>query len=222
MQILYEDRALLVCVKPAGVLSQETEDARKTMPLLIREYLGQGAYVGVVHRLDQEVGGVMVFAKEKAVAAPLTAALSQTGEKIYWAVVQGEPVPQKGEMRDLLFHDSRKNKSYAVKRMRKGVREAWLEYSVKAQTQWREQTVSLVQIRLHTGRTHQIRVQFSSRQHPIFGDRKYGGAGEKTMGLWSGSLTFRHPETGKFLTFTQAPPEGMPWELFRGESKNFF
>lgn len=132
-------------------------------------------------------------------------------EKEYLAVLRGHPDAPGGELTDLLFRDAAKNKSYVVKRMRKGVREAKLSYRVLAETE----DLSLVRIRLHTGRTHQIRVQFSSRGLPLLGDIRYGSKDPHcTAALWSYRLALTHPLTHKEIDITQPPPHQYPWTLF--------
>ncbi len=205
--ILFQDKALVVCLKPPGVLSQDGPG--QALPSLLREQLGCGIYP--VHRLDREAGGVMVYAKTSRAAGALSAAMSQgTFRKEYFCIVRGHPDPEEGIYRDLLLHDRTRNKSFVVQRMRGGVREASLEYQVLAE----KGGLSLVLVRLHTGRTHQIRVQFASRGMPLAGDGKYGG-GSGGMALWSCSLAFLHP-SGKQMAF-QAMPEGQVWEMFAGE-----
>lgn len=195
MNILYEDKALIVCQKPAGVLSEGE------MPALLCEQLSLKECF-VVHRLDREVGGVMVFAKTKKAAAALSKSVQdKTLKKEYLAIVEGEVTPEKGEMRDLLFRDAKKNKSFVVKRERKGVREAVLDYEVLEVRENDSGMVSLVKIRLQTGRTHQIRVQFSSRKHPLVGDSRYGSRIKRDIMLWSHRLTFPHPDTGEEMEF---------------------
>ena len=193
MQVLYEDGALIVCIKPAGVLSQEAP-GKANMVDLLRETTGGEIYP--VHRLDREVGGVMVFAKTKAAAASLSRQIAEhTFEKVYVARVHGVPAPEKGEMEDLLFKDSAKNKVFVVRRERRGVKKAKLAYEVLSVD---ENGNALVKIRLFTGRTHQIRVQFASRKHPLLGDGKYGARdGEAKLQLWSKEIAFDHPETGE-------------------------
>lgn len=178
MEILYSDREIAVCVKPVGA------DAEHDMLGLLREQLG-GDFLPV-HRLDQNVGGVMVYARTKAAAAALSVAVQAgTFQKEYVALVHGTP-PQCGDWKDLLFKDSSKNKVFTVRRMRKGVKEAHLEYALL-----RDGETSLVRVRLHTGRSHQIRVQFASRGYPLCGDRKYGGRDEFTAPmLYSCCLQF--------------------------------
>ena len=205
MNILYEDRALVICEKPAGVLSEEGG-----MPGLLREALGCPE-IYCVHRLDRETGGLMVYAKTKRAAAALSAAIAAGElEKEYLAVLQGQP-EEHGTLRDLLYRDAAKNKSFVVKRMRKGVREAELRYR---RLESRE-GFSLVRVKLLTGRSHQIRVQFASRGMPLVGDGKYGSAWrDRGLALWSTALSFPHPVTGERLSRTLPPPKDWPWSLF--------
>ncbi len=206
VQILHEDDQIVVCVKPAGVLSQDQ------MPELLRQQLG-AEEIFVIHRLDKEVGGVMVFAKTQNAAAALSRAVQERKlEKRYLAVLRGIPGEPSGRLEDLLYHDKARNKTYVVTRSRKGVKDAALEYKLLQTAEER----SLVAIRLLTGRTHQIRVQFASRQMPLVGDGKYGGKTPGVpLGLWSRELTFPHPKTGKNMTFSQEPPVQRPWTDFR-------
>ena len=204
--ILYQDRELLVCLKPPGLLSQDGPGG--SLPALLREQTGGGIYP--VHRLDREAGGVMVYARTRPAAAALSEAIRQDRlRKEYCCLVRGVPSQPEGIYEDLLLHDRTRNKSFVVRRMRGGVREARLSYRVLAS----EAGVSLVRVRLHTGRTHQIRVQFSSRGMPLLGDRKYGGGSGPLM-LWSCLLAFPHPKTGAEMVFTDLP-EGGGWEPFR-------
>ena len=210
--ILYQDRSILVCVKPAGVLSQGAPGGEADLLSLLSTQCGGAAYP--VHRLDRGVGGVMVFARTRQAAAALSQAV-QRGElvKEYLCVVSGAPETAEGGYRDLLFHDSARNKTFVVRRMRKGVKEASLSYRVLGTAEGR----SLIHVRLHTGRTHQIRVQFASRGMPLLGDRKYGGAPAEQIALWSCHLSFPHPDTGAALDFRQAP-EGAVWQDFSNGS----
>ena len=191
MEILYSDPKIAVCVKPVG-LESETE-----VPAVLKEILGGSFFP--IHRLDKNVGGVMVFARTKQSAAALSKAV-QDGimVKEYVAMVHGTP-PENGDWEDFLFKDSSKNKVFVVKKERKGVKKARLEYKLL-----KSGADSLVRIRLHTGRSHQIRVQFSSRGFPLVGDHKYGARDEHTAPmLFSCCLNF--PHNGKTLTFEKMP-----------------
>ena len=191
MEILYSDRDIAVCVKPVGLNSEAD------VPNALKEALGDEFFT--VHRLDQNVGGVMVYARSKTAAAELSRAI-QSGEMIkeYLALVHGAPA-ESCVLEDLLWKDSSKNKVFVVKRERKGVKKAKLEYKTLRQGE-----DSLIHIRLHTGRSHQIRVQFASRGFPLVGDHKYGARdGFSAPFLFSCKLTF--PLKGKVLTFEAKP-----------------
>ena len=174
IETLFSDQNIVVCVKPIGV------DSEHEMPQLL------GGEVYTLHRLDKNVGGVMIYAKNKATAAKFSK-LIQDGQlvKEYVAMVHGTP-PETGDWEDLLFKDSRKNKVFVVKKQRAGVKSARLEFK-----RLTEGACSQVRVRLHTGRSHQIRVQFSSRGFPLVGDHKYGSrAAETEPMLYSCCLTF--------------------------------
>ena len=211
-EILYADAAVAVVVKPAGVLSQG--DAEDAMPALLQKQLGGTIFP--VHRLDQPTGGVMVYARTQDAAAKLSAQMqSEAFGKEYLAVLDGTPEPVEGELHDLLFFDRQKGKCYAVRRKRAGVKDARLAYRVLAQAEG----LTLVRVRLFTGRTHQIRVQFSSRGWPLTGDGKYGSRNNRCApALWSAELHFAHPVTGETLIFRSQPPEAYPWALFSPDS----
>ena len=187
MQILFDDKNIVVIVKPVGMDSEHEVPAA----------LGGDLYP--VHRLDKNVGGVMVYARTKAAAAALSKAIQDgTMVKEYVAMVHGTP-PEIGDWEDLLFKDSSKNKVFVVKKERKGVKKARLEY-VRLNAGER----SLVRIRLHTGRSHQIRVQFSSRGFPLVGDGKYGAKDQVTAPmLFSCRLTF--PLNGRLHAYSALP-----------------
>lgn len=178
MEILYSDKNIAVIVKPVGL------DSEHDVPAALTEQLG--GQVFPIHRLDQNVGGVMVFARTKQAAASLSKAVQEgTMVKEYVAMVHGTP-PETGDWTDLLFKDSTKNKVFVVKKERRGVKKARLEFK-----RLTESETSLVRIRLHTGRSHQIRVQFASRGFPLVGDRKYGGRDNAPAPmLFSCKLTF--------------------------------
>ena len=210
--ILYEDPHLLLIQKPVGVSAQDAEG--DSMP---RRLAACGYTVKVVHRLDKPTGGVMVYARTDTAAATLSALVGQHDrfQKEYFAVVQGCPEESEGVLTDLLYHDVRRNKSFVVNRPRKGVREAKLDYAVMETVTVDEGTFSLVKVRLHTGRTHQIRVQFASRKMPLYGDSRYGGVKGAALGLWSHRLTLPHPINKKVLSADSTPPlDTAPWCYF--------
>lgn len=194
MKILFEDENIIVSVKPIGISSEEG------MVKALSEITGCKIYT--LHRLDTAVGGVMVYAKTKSAAAFLSKEIAEKRfEKKYLAVVSGCPEENAGEMCDLLFKDSRKNKSFVVDRERKGVKKARLTYEVLQKNEQK----SLVKITLDTGRSHQIRVQFSHRGMALSGDGKYGSRYKGNIGLFSHSLTFTHPTTKEQMTFKETP-----------------
>ena len=199
MEILYSDRDMAVCVKPVGL------DSELEVPAALKEILGGEIFP--IHRLDKNVGGVMVYARTKQAAAELSRAV-QGGSMVkeYVALVHGTP-PETGDWEDLLWKDSGKNKVFVVKRLRGGVKKARLEYRVLSAGE-----CSLVRILLHTGRSHQIRVQFASRGLPLVGERKYAVLEDPCeLALWSCRLSFAHPATGKGMDFSLEPPLVYPW-----------
>ncbi|MBE6112679.1 MAG: RNA pseudouridine synthase [Peptococcaceae bacterium] len=205
MEILYHDREIVVCIKPVGI------DSESQLPSALKEALGGEIYT--LHRLDLNVGGVMVYARTKNMAAALSRAI-QDGDMIkeYVAVVHGE-VPESGDWEDLLWKDSKKNKVFVVNRERKGVKKARLEYKrLRVEKGVDEtETRSLVRIRLYTGRSHQIRVQFSSRNYPLVGDHKYGSRAKETEPmLFSCRITF--PYKGETRSFEAMPDWAQPGE----------
>ena len=212
-KILYEDAHLLLIEKPTGVPSQDADGDCVPRRLYERNYS-----IKVVHRLDKPTGGVMVYARTDRAAAKLSALVGQHElfQKEYLAVVQGCPNEMSGTFTDLLYHDNMRNKSYVVNRERKGVRQASLEYTVIETTTIDKTAYSLVRVRLHTGRTHQIRVQFASRKMPLYGDSRYGGCKGGALGLWSHKLSFPHPLTGQSLTGESVPNKELaPWCFFK-------
>ena len=191
MTILHCDRDLAVCIKPVGM------DSEAEVPEALKTELGGDIFP--IHRLDKNVGGVMVYARTKSAAATLSKAV-QEGSMIkeYVALVHGTP-PETGDWEDLLFKDSRKNKVFVVKKERKGVKFARLEYRTL-----RGGAQSLVHIRLHTGRSHQIRVQFANRGFPLVGDHKYGSRDNATAPMLF-SCRIRFPWKGNELIFESQP-----------------
>lgn len=221
MRILYIDKYLLLCEKLPGVLS-EASASEENMPFLLAEALrarGERGDVFPVHRLDRGVGGLMVFARDSVTAGKLSALIAaREMTKQYLCLVHGAPAEAEGEYRDLLFKDSGRNKTFVVKRMRRGVKEAvltWRALSPAHATPWGESSPILVT--MGTGRSHQIRVQFSSRGMPLLGDGKYGGSDNGIgVALWSHRIAFTHPRTGKTVDVALPPPRVAPWDLFDG------
>lgn len=228
-EILYEDADITVCIKPAGVSSEPAPGSSLcSMPELLRARWGDpDAFVGIVHRLDTGVGGVMVCARTPAAAAGLSRQIAASRQgtetaflKEYRAVIAGGPdesFAAQGTLHDWLFKDSRRGKVFAVSRPRKGVREAVLDYQIVRSVPLpgpEAGVFSLVSVLLHTGRTHQIRVQFASRRHPLWGDGKYGSRQKGALALQSARLRFLHPATGRPMDFSVPLPQGMPWNLF--------
>lgn len=210
MEILYIDNKIIVCVKPRGVVST---DEAGGVPELLRSQLGDAkAPVYAVHRLDAPVGGVMVYARTRHAASDLGKDIQRGGfHKEYLAVLHGRPEKERDILRDWLLRDRGKKKTFAVSGPGKGAQEAALEYALLGESEG----LSLVRIVLLTGRTHQIRSQFSSRQMPLWGDRKYGARDEGGIALWSDLLRFPHPLTGETMEFTARPPEEAPWTAFK-------
>ncbi|MBE6554300.1 MAG: RluA family pseudouridine synthase [Ruminococcaceae bacterium] len=213
MNLLFEDQSITVAIKPPELLSEQTPEKNGFADLLAAR--NPNSYVGVVHRLDRGVGGVMVYARTPQAAARLSAAIqARDVEKQYLAVVHGELPVREDTLRDLLFHDRTRNKTFVVARERHGVKEAVLDYRTLGVIDHGEHgRLSLLHIKLHTGRTHQIRVQFSSRRHPLLGDGKYGAHDRCGIALVSHSLRFPHPITGKVMEFSYTPIDE-PWTFF--------
>lgn len=216
INVLYEDKYLICIVKPIGILSED--NGCDSMPQLIinRHIKDTGTNIYTVHRLDKAVSGVMVYAKDKRTASVLSNIITNNEfTKKYLAVVSGSP-EDKGEMKDILFKNSAENKSYVIKNMRKGAKEASLEYKTLMRTKTEDgQEANLVEILLHTGRSHQIRVQFASRKMPLFGDGKYGSREKNcSVALFSREISFVHPYTNEKLTLIAEMPAGYPWNMF--------
>ena len=209
--ILHAERSFLVCRKPVGV-----ECEHELPALLAEEMKCKADSLYCVHRLDRAVGGVMVWARTPKAAAELSRQVQEKAlQKAYLAVCSGIPTPDTGEMRDLLFKDSVKQKSFAVSSSRRGVKEALLDYHVLQDAVLNDSPAALVRVTLRTGRFHQIRCQFSSRGLPLWGDRKYSTLPDDgPIALWSHCLHFAHPETGEVLYFEQQPPDCYPWDRF--------
>ena len=207
MEFLYLDDSIAVCVKPAGVRSTDEPGG---MPELVRQALGDPkADVRTVHRLDQVVSGLMVLARNEAAASELSRQIRE-GEfqKEYLAVVHGDPGEGQGELRDLLYRDKARRMTMVASEPGKGVQEAILRYRVLSTAEG----MSKVQVELLTGRTHQIRVQFASRNMPLVGERKYSTLEDScAIALWSYRIGIRHPVTGEEMNFVKEPPAVFPW-----------
>ena len=207
MELLYHDSCIAVCVKPAGVLSTDEPGG---VPELARVALGDpAADVRTVHRLDRVVGGVMLLALSRDAAAVLgRQVMDGRFQKAYLAVVHGVPAAERGTFTDLLRRDKRECKSYVTDTPGKDAREAISDYTLLQSAHG----LSLLRITLRTGRTHQIRAQFSAHGLPLVGDRKYGTLTEDCpIALWSEHVAFIHPETGEAMDFTLPPPAAWPW-----------
>lgn len=209
MNIIYQDKDIIVCVKPPRVLSTDEPGG---LPDLLRNALGDSnANVRTVHRLDRTVSGLMVLARRSKAASELSRQIREGEfEKEYMAVIHGKLPKEQDELRDLLYRNKQERKTYIAAEPGKDVQEAVLEYRVLK----RSEDMTRVRIRLHTGRTHQIRAQFSGRGYPLVGDRKYGTVESNCeIALWSCRLAFRHPYSGKPMEFVLEPPESYPWSI---------
>ena len=209
MEILYQDNDIIVCIKPPRVLSTDEPGG---MPELVRQALGDAkADVRTVHRLDRVVSGLMVLARNARSASELSRQIREDGfAKEYLAVLHGYPGAASGTFTDLLWRDKQAKITKVVSVPGKGVQEAILHYQVQNQTE----DLSRVHIQLVTGRTHQIRVQFSSRELPLVGERKYAVLEDPCeIALWSYRLAFTHPVTGESMEFIKTPPDVYPWSI---------
>ena len=207
LEILYTDQDVLVCIKPARILSTDEPGG---LPSLVRAALGdEKADVRTVHRLDRVVSGVMVLARNAKAASELSRQIREDEfEKEYLAVVHGKPEAESGMLTDLLYRDKARRMTMVATEPGKGVQEAILGYSVMNHAA----AMSRVKVLLRTGRTHQIRVQFASRNMPLVGERKYCTLEDPCeIALWSHRIAFTHPVTGKRVEFTKEPPQIYPW-----------
>ncbi len=219
LNVLFEDNHVIVVEKMVNVPSQADKTGDIDMLSIIKDYLKEkynkpgNVYLGLVHRLDRPVGGVMVFAKTSKAAARLSEQVRvKEFEKKYLVVVNGKIEPSKGEFEDYLLKNEKKNMSRVVPEGTKNSKYANLEYDVLKYNE--EINLSVVRVHLHTGRHHQIRVQFSSRDHSIYGDQKYGGRGHgKQIALWAYSLSFLHPVTKERMEFKVLPEIKGTWKI---------
>lgn len=219
IRILYEDEACLVAEKPQGIPAED--GGAGSLPSLLRAYRterGENAEIYPVHRLDKPTGGAILYAKTKEAAARLSAAVAarEMGKR-YLAVVVGVPDAGEGRLSDFLYHDKRQNKVFVVKGGRKGAKEAILDYRVIGTAAHGGECLSLVEVTLLTGRTHQIRAQFASRRMPVYGDRRYGAGVSLSGGriaLWSHALNLGAAGNGGGVHAVSFPPREHPWSLF--------
>ncbi len=210
METLYIDKDIIVCEKEYGVASQAGHSPNM-LEIIKREH---GVSAFVVHRLDIKTSGLMVYALNDSSASSLSSQISNgLFEKEYLAIVHGQ-TPTSVDMCDLLYHDKTTNKSFVVDTRRKGAKEARLSLTTLSTVTHEGKVLSLVKIRLYTGRTHQIRVQLSSRNFPLYGDGKYGARDNDKIALYSHTLAFSHPKTGKKMSFGALPCVDGAWALF--------
>ncbi len=219
IDVIYEDNHLLVVKKPINILSQGDNTNDLDMVNLLKRYLKEkynkpgNVFVGLIHRLDRPVGGIMVFAKTSKCASRLSEQVrNKTIKKTYKAVIHKTMDKKEGTLKDYLYKNKTTNMVSVVTKNHKEAKDAVLDYKTLASND----EFSLVEIDLHTGRPHQIRVQFSSRNHPLYGDQRYGNSkvGEQ-IALWSYKLEFNHPTTKERLVFTCDTPNEYPWNLFK-------
>ena len=221
LRILYEDNHIIVAVKPPNIPSQGDKTEDVDMLTIIKEYLKEkynkpgNVYLGLVHRLDRPVGGVMVFAKTSKAASRLSEQVrNKTFKKEYLAIVDGKPKNKNGTLEDYLLKNEKNNISKVVKEGTKNSKYAKLDYEVIKYNE--EIDLSLLKVLLHTGRHHQIRVQLSNMGNSICGDQKYGTRGRgKQISLWAYKLTIQHPITKEELSFKGLPEEAGPWVMIK-------
>lgn len=221
IKIIYEDNQLLVCEKPFNIPVQEDVSKDEDLLSILKRYVKEkynkpgNVFLGLVHRLDRPVGGVMVFARTSKAASRLSNEIRERSfGKKYLAVVQGTPEKSSDIFQDYLYKDSKKNIVSVVDEGIKGAKKAVLSYEL-IET---KNNLSLVKIDLLTGRPHQIRVQFSSRGMPLFGDVKYGGDSFKNICLWSYGISFKHPVKEEIMNFNLLPPDELPWKNFNTDN----
>lgn len=220
IKIIYEDNHLLVAVKPQNMLSQADNTGDDDILTLLKEYLKEkynkpgNVYLGLVHRLDRPVGGVMIFARTSKAASRLSEQVRiRDFDKTYLAITRGRFISRSGTLEHFLIKDEKTNIVSVAASEGNGAKKALLDYEVIGE----KDELSLVRIKLHTGRSHQIRVQFSASGHPLLGDRKYGnenGSQSEHISLWSAEIACRHPVTKEEMVFSCNPPKEFPWNTF--------
>ncbi|MDS9473092.1 RluA family pseudouridine synthase [Sporosarcina pasteurii] len=220
INILYEDNHLLVVEKPVNIPVQEDASRDRDLLTILKEdikvrYNKPGnVYLALVHRLDRPVGGVMVFAKTSKAASRLSDVIRRNQlERRYLAVVRGTPKKEKAKLEHFLYKDTSRNIVRSVPENYKGAKKAVLEYELLGS----REGLSLLAVKLHTGRSHQIRVQLSTIGHPLFGDQKYGQQQNQKgqqIALWANLLEFPHPTTKELVSVQSPPPSEYPWNLW--------
>ena len=221
MRVLYEDNHIIVVIKPVNVPSQEDKTGDRDMLTMIKEYVKEkyekpgNVYIGLIHRLDRPVGGIMVFARTSKAASRLSEEVrNKSFNKKYLAIVNGKFDEKSGTFVDYLWKDQKNNTSFVVKESKKGAKRAELDYEVLNYNP--DENLSLVKIDLKTGRHHQIRVQFSSRGHALYGDNKYHGRSNSNICLFAYQLSFVHPVTKEVMNFEEFPIKNGKWKMIDG------
>ncbi len=225
LKILFEDNHIIVVEKMPNIPSQADKTEDLDMLTLVKQYIKEkynkpgNVYLGLVHRLDRPVGGIMIFAKTSKAASRLSNQVREkTFKKKYLVVVDGKVFPKQGSLEDYLYKDERHNMSKVVTKDKKNAKLAKLDYKVLKHNEVKD--LSLLEIDLHTGRHHQIRVQLAHFGHSIFGDQKYGTRGQgKQIALWAYSLTVQHPVTKEKMTFEDLPEPIGTWCILKEEQK---
>lgn len=221
IDVIYEDNQIIVVVKPQNIPTQEDKTGDKDMLTMVKEYVKEkynkpgNVFIGLVHRLDRPTGGVMVFARNSKSADRLCEQIrDKTFEKTYFTVVKGTPKQKKQELTDFIKKDLRENKASIVPMSVEGAKKSVLTYELLDT----KEDFSLLKVNIETGRSHQIRLQLSNINLPIYGDAKYGkvdGKATTNLALWAGKISFKHPTEDKIMTFKVFPPEEKaPWNKF--------
>ena len=222
INVIYEDNHIIVVEKPVNIPSQSDKTGDADLLSMVKQYIKEkynkpgNVYVGLIHRLDRPVGGVMVFARTSKAAARLSNQVREKQfQKTYLAIVNDKMEKEKDTLQDYLLKNEKTNKSKVVAEGTKNSKLAILDYEVLKYD--KEINLSVLKIQLHTGRHHQIRVQLSSRNHSIYGDQKYGGRGHgKQIALWAYELKLYHPITNEFMTFHSIPKQEGSWKILEG------
>ncbi len=226
LNVIYEDNHIIVVEKPVNIPSQSDKTGDIDLLSIVKQYIKEkynkpgNVYVGLIHRLDRPVGGVMVFAKTSKAAARLSNQVREKQfQKTYLTIVNSKMEQEKGTLQDYLLKNEKTNMSKVVAEGTKNSKLALLDYEVLKYNQ--EINLSVLKIHLHTGRHHQIRVQLSSRNHSIYGDQKYGGRGHgKQIALWAYELKIYHPITNELMTFYSIPKQEGSWKMLEDIALN--